>query len=116
MDTRDRAEEIGRAMDKNGGKWADDGKSLFGDYISAEEIWACNTCNACSEACPVNINPLSIINQLRQFQVLEASANPAQLNGMFTSMENAGTPWALPASDRFNWAGNVSMADEKIKS
>jgi len=104
MDTRDRMEEVGKNMDKNGGKFVDDGKSLIGgEYISVEEIWACNTCNACVEECPVNIDPLSIIMDIRQNLVLEQSAAKPELNGMFSNLENNGAPWQFSPSDRANW-------------
>ncbi len=104
MDTRDRLEEVGKNIDVNGGTFKDDGKSLLGDYISAEEIWACNTCNACVQECPVNIDPLSIIIDIRRFLVMEQSAAPNELNMMFTNMENNGAPWQFSPSDRLNWA------------
>lgn len=102
MDTRDRLEEIKRAYHKNG-RWEPDGRSLLGDYITPEEIWACTTCNACVRACPVLINPVSIIMQLRQYLVMEASQAPESLNVMFVNLENNGSPWALPAADRAKW-------------
>lgn len=103
MDTRDRLEEVGRNMDANNGTFVDDGKSLLGDYIQAEEIWACNTCNACVQECPVNIDPLAIIVEMRRFLVMEQSQAPAELNGMFSNMENNGAPWQFSPSDRANW-------------
>ena len=103
MDTRDRLEEVGKNIDKNGGTFIDDGKSLLGDYITSEEIWACNTCNACVQQCPVNINPLEIIVGLRQQLVLEQSSAPNELNGMFSNLENNGAPWQFSPSDRANW-------------
>jgi heterodisulfide reductase subunit C len=103
MDTRDRLEEVGKNIDKNGGKFVDDGKSLLGDYITTEEIWACNTCNACVQECPVNIDPLGIIMDLRQQLVLEQSAAPAALNNMFGNIENNGAPWQFSPNDRANW-------------
>lgn len=102
MDTRDRVEELGKHK-KNNGTDSEDGKSLLGDYISAEELWACTTCNACTQACPVNIDPLSIIVDLRRFLVMEQSAAPAELNGMFTNIENNGAPWQFAQADRLNW-------------
>ena len=102
MDTRDRMEEVGRNIDKKG-KDYNDGKSLLHDYILPEELWACTTCNACVEACPVNIDPLSIIVDLRRYLVMEESAAPAELNGMFTNIENNGAPWQFSPADRFNW-------------
>ncbi|MGB6037378.1 MAG: (Fe-S)-binding protein [Cryomorphaceae bacterium] len=103
MDTRDRLEEVGRNIDKHG-KDYDDGKSLLGDYILEEELWACTTCNACVDACPVNINPLEIIVDLRRYLVMEESKSPSELNGMFTNVENNGAPWAFPQADRLKWA------------
>lgn len=103
MDTRDRMEEIGRNIDKNGGKFVEDGKSLLGDYTTPEEIWACNTCNACVQECPVNIDPLAIIMEMRRFLVMEQSAAPAELNMMFTNTENNGAPWQFAQSERANW-------------
>lgn len=103
MDTRDRLEEVGKNIDKNG-KFTDDGKALFGNYISAEELWACTSCNACVQECPVNIDPLSIIIDIRRFLVMEQSAAPAGLNLMFTNVENNGAPWQFSPADRLNWA------------
>lgn len=105
MDTRDRLEEVGRNMDKNKGQFVDDGKSLLGDYVSAEEVWACNTCNACVEECPVNIDPLAIIVEMRRYLVMEQSQSPAELNGMFANIENNAAPWQFAQSDRGNWVG-----------
>jgi heterodisulfide reductase subunit C len=102
MDTRDRLEEVGKNIDINK-EFKDDGKSLLNNYILSEELWACTTCNACVEACPVNIDPLSIIVDMRRFIVMEQSAAPTELNGMFTRMENNGAPWAFPSSERMNW-------------
>lgn len=103
MDTRDRLEEVGKNIDANKGTFVDDGKSLLGDYIKHEEIWACNTCNACVQECPVNIDPLAIIMDLRQQLVLEQSSAPNELNGMFTNLENNGAPWQFSPADRANW-------------
>lgn len=103
MDTRDRIEEIGRNIDKNG-KFVDDGKQLLHDYITPEELWACTTCNACVEECPINISPLSIIMQMRQYLVMEQSAAPIELNNMMTNIENNGAPWQYSQMDRLNWA------------
>lgn len=100
MDTRDRLEEVGKNIDL--GK-EDDSKDLH-SYISAEELWACTTCNACAEACPININPVDIIVQMRQYLVMEKSAAPAELNGMFTNLENNGAPWQMSQMDKANWA------------
>lgn len=103
MDTRDRLEEYGANVRKNG-SFQDDGKSLVHDYITAEELWACTTCNACVEACPVNIDPLSIIIDLRRYLVMEESAAPTELNGMFSNIENNAAPWQFAQADRLNWA------------
>ena len=102
MSTRDRLEEVGRNIDKNK-KFVDDGKSLFGNYISSEELWACTSCNACVQECPVNIDPLSIIIDLRRFLVMEQSAAPQALNMTFTNIENNGAPWQYSPTDRLNW-------------
>jgi heterodisulfide reductase subunit C len=102
MDTRDRLEEVGKNMDANKGTFVDDGKSLL-SYISKEELWACNTCNACVEACPVNIDPLAIIMDMRRYLVMEESQSPNELNTMFTNTENNGAPWQFSPADRANW-------------
>ena len=101
MDTRDRAEEIGRNIDKNG-KFIDDNKKLIDNYISREEIWACTTCNACVEACPLEINPLSIIIDLRRHLVMEESSAPSSLTKMMTNIENTNSPWAYNPQERAN--------------
>ncbi|NNE02160.1 MAG: (Fe-S)-binding protein [Eudoraea sp.] len=103
MDTRDRLEEVGKNMDKNKGQFVDDGKQLLGDYISNEELWACTSCNACVEACPVSIDPLSIIMNMRQYLVMEQSAAPSDLNVMMGNIENNGAPWPFNQMDRINW-------------
>ncbi len=103
MDTRDRLEEVSKNIRQNKGTFVDDGKSLLGDYITPEEIWACNTCNACVQECPVNINPLEIILEMRRFMVMEQSQNPAELTNMFSNMENNGAPWQFSQADRANW-------------
>lgn len=103
MDTRDRLEEVGKGIDANNGEWKEDGKSLIRDYISEEELWACTSCNACTEACPVNINPLEIIIDLRRYLIMEESKSPESITVMFNNIENNGAPWAFAASDRANW-------------
>jgi heterodisulfide reductase subunit C len=103
MDTRDRLVEVGEGLRKNG-KDYQDGKSLLGDYISEEEVWACTSCNACVQECPVNIDPLSIIVDLRRYLVMEESKMPTELTGMLTNIENNGAPWQFSPTDRLNWA------------
>ena len=102
MDTRDRLEEVGKNIDANKGEFKDDGKNLF-DWISKEEIWACTSCNACVETCPVNIDPLSIIMDMRRYLVMEESAAPTELNNMMQNVENNGAPWPYNQMDRLNW-------------
>lgn len=104
MDTRDRLEEVGKILDSNKGEFVDDGKQLLGDYVSHEELWACTSCNACVEACPVSIDPLSIIMEMRRYLVMEQSAAPMELNNMMTNIENNGAPWPYNQMDRLNWA------------
>jgi len=103
MDTRDRVEEIGRNMDANKGELKDDGKQLLDNYITKEELWACTSCNACVEACPVSIDPLSIIMEMRRYLVMEQSSAPTELNVMMTNIENNGAPWPFNQMDRLNW-------------
>ncbi|MCE2683415.1 MAG: 4Fe-4S dicluster domain-containing protein [Flavobacteriia bacterium] len=103
MDTRDRLVEVGENMRKHG-KDFNDNKSLLGDYITEEEIWACTSCNACVQECPVNIDPLSIIVDLRRYLVMEESKMPSELTGMLTNIENNGAPWQFSQNDRLNWA------------
>lgn len=103
MDTRDRLEEVGTILDKNKGEFKEDGKSLLDDYITREELWACTSCNACTEACPVNIDPLSIIMDMRRYLVMEESSASPQINSMMTNVENNGAPWAYAQADRANW-------------
>lgn len=103
MDTRDRLTEVGKNIKKHGKDYSD-GKSLLGDFISEEEIWACTSCNACVQECPVNIDPLSIIVDLRRYLVMEESKMPTELTGMLTNIENNGAPWQFSQNDRLNWA------------
>lgn len=104
MDTRDRLTEVGDNIEKNKGTFVEDGKQLLGDYISHEELWACTSCNACVEACPVDIDPLSIIMDMRQYLIMEESAGPSDLNNMMSNIENNGAPWPFNQQDRANWA------------
>lgn len=103
MDTRDRMEEVGKNIDANKGVFIPDNKSLLNDYITPEELWACTSCNACVEECPVNISPLSIIMDMRRYLVMEQSAAPQSLNAMMTNIENNGAPWQYNQQDRLNW-------------
>ena len=107
MDTRDRMEDIQRGWQANGYDYRDD-KSLLNDYITAEELNACTTCQACVNVCPININPLDIILQLRRYRVMEESQAPAAWNAMFSNVENNMAPWKFSPSDRFNWAEQVN--------
>ena len=104
MDTRDRLEEVGKNIEANKGEFISDGKQLLGDYITDEELWACTSCNACVQACPVSIDPLSIIMDMRQYLVMEQSAAPSDLNNMMGNIENNGAPWPFNQMDRLNWA------------
>lgn len=103
MDTRDRLEEVGKNRDANRGKFVDDGKSLLNDFISEEELWACTSCNACVEACPVLIDPLSIIIDMRRYLIMEESKSPDSITTMFNNIENNGAPWAFSMADRDKW-------------
>ena len=102
MDTRDRLKEVGDNIDANGEFKLDD-KQLLDDYITREELWACTTCNACVDACPVSIDPMSIIMSMRQYLVLEESAAPAELNVAMSNIENNQAPWPYNQMDRLNW-------------
>ncbi|HWI91126.1 MAG TPA: (Fe-S)-binding protein [Flavisolibacter sp.] len=103
MDTRDRMEEIGNNVDKTG-NFVDDGKSLLHTYISTEELWACTSCQACVQVCPVLIHPLHIINQLKRYLALEESNQPAEWNGMYSNIENNFAPWKFSPDERDKWA------------
>ena len=107
MDTRDRIEEVGKNIDANKGIFVPDNKSLLNDYITPEELWACTSCNACVEECPVNINPLSIIMDMRRYLVMEQSAAPTSLNAMMSNIENNGAPWQYSQQDRLNWKNEI---------
>ena len=103
MDTRDRMEAIGNNRDKNGTA-TEDGKTLLHDYITTEELWACTSCQACVQVCPVLIDPLSIINQLKRYLALEESNQPQEWNGMYSNIENNFAPWKFSPDERANWA------------
>ena len=103
MMTRDRLEEVGRNIDKNKGTFVDDGKKLIDNYISREEIWACTSCNACVEECPISIDPMSIILEMRRYLVMEEASAPSELNNMMSNIENNGAPWPYNQMDRLNW-------------
>jgi len=103
MDTRDRMEDVGKNIDINGGVFKPDGKQLLGDYITSEEIWACTSCNACVQSCPLSINPMSIILEMRRYLVMEESSAPSELNNMMSNIENNGAPWPYNQMDRLNW-------------
>ena len=105
MDTRDRLEEVGANISSNG-SFKDDGKQLLDNYISQEELWACTSCNACVEACPIGIDPLSIIMDMRQYLVMERSSAPGDLNNMMSNIENNGAPWPFNNQDRLLWAND----------
>lgn len=107
MSTRDRLEEVGRNINANG-SFQDDGKTLLHHYITVEEIRACTTCHACVEACPVSINPLSIILELRRSLIMEESNSPAEWNAMFSNMENNFAPWKFSPEERDQWVKALS--------
>ena len=103
MKTRDRLEAVGKNLNQNDGNFIADDKQVLKDYISPEELWACTSCNACVEACPIEIDPLSIIMNMRQYLTLEESAAPAELNTMMSNIENNGAPWPFSNQDRLQW-------------
>jgi len=107
MDTRDRVEEVGRNIDNNNGEFKSDGKELLSDYILKEELWACTSCNACVEACPIGIDPLSIIMDMRRYLVMEKSDAPSELNNMMSNIENNGAPWPFNQMDKLNWKNEI---------
>lgn len=110
IDLRARMKEKGPLMVKNGQEY-NDSKSLLRDYVSAEELWACTTCNACAQECPVNINHPSLIVEMRRYLVMEESAAPTGLNMMFANIENNGAPWQFSPQDRMKWAENLEIAE-----
>jgi heterodisulfide reductase subunit C len=110
MDTRDRLEEVGRNINKNKGQFVDDGKTLVHQYITTEELRACTTCQACVEACPVGIEPLDIIHELRRYLVMEESNSPQEWNMMFGNIENNMAPWKFSPDERDKWAEEMANA------
>ncbi|MDD4425889.1 MAG: (Fe-S)-binding protein, partial [Mariniphaga sp.] len=108
MNVRERMKEKGLKMIQNGKEWSDE-KALLGDYVTAEELWACTTCNACARECPVNINQPAIILEMRRFLVMEQSAAPGELNQIFSNIENNGAPWQFSQEDRMQWAEELYM-------
>lgn len=108
MNVRERMKEKGPNLVKNGTDWTDN-KALLGDYITKEELWACTTCNACAQECPININQPAIILDMRRYLVMEESAAPGELNSIFSNIENNGAPWQFAQDDRMLWAEGLSM-------
>ena len=107
MDTRDRLEEVGKNLNKNNGVFEKDQKHKL--YISKEELWACTSCNACVQECPISIDPLSIIIDMRRYLVMEQSAAPMELNNMMSNIENNGAPWPYNQMDRLNWKERLKI-------
>jgi heterodisulfide reductase subunit C len=107
MKTRDRLEEVGKVLNANNGQWVDDGKSLLHDYITAEELRACTTCNACVEECPVSISPLDIIIKQRRYLILDESNSPGDWNAMFGNIENNFAPWKFSPDEREAWLKEI---------
>jgi heterodisulfide reductase subunit C/nitrate reductase gamma subunit len=114
MDTRDRMEEVGNTINKRGSSDNDktgsfnDGKTLLHDYITTEELWACTSCQACVQVCPVLIDPLHIINQLKRYLALEESNQPPEWNSMYSNVENNFAPWKFSPDERDKWVGEMN--------
>ncbi len=108
MNVRERMSEKGPELIKKGKEW-NDRKALLGDYITAEELWACTTCNACVQECPININQPAVILDMRRYIVMEQSAAPGELNQIFSNMENNGAPWQFSQEDRMLWAEDLYL-------
>jgi heterodisulfide reductase subunit C len=108
MDLRARMKEKGPLMVKNGRDY-NDNHSLLRDYISEEELWACTTCNACAQECPININHPTLIVDMRRYLVMEEASAPGELKALFNNIENNGAPWQYSAEDRLLWAKDLQM-------
>lgn len=108
IDLRARMREKGKGVIKNG-KDFNDNNSYLRNYISEEELWACTTCNACAQECPVNINHPTLIVDMRRYLVMEEAAAPVGLNVMFTNIENNGAPWQFSPEDRMLWADGLNV-------
>jgi Fe-S oxidoreductase len=106
MDLRARMKEKGNGILKKGTDF-DDSKTLIGNYVSEEELWACTTCNACAKECPVNIDHPSLIVDMRRYLVMEKSSAPSGINSIFANIENNGSPWQISWEDRMRWAENL---------
>ncbi|MEK9755698.1 MAG: (Fe-S)-binding protein [Bacteroidota bacterium] len=108
MDVRDRLEKISTNINQNKGEFINDNDQLLDNYISREELWACTSCNACTEACPINIDPLSIIMDMRQYLIMEESSAHPDLNNMMNNIENNGAPWPYNQQDRELWTQQIN--------
>ena len=111
MDVRERMKEKGPGMVKNGKEYSDN-KSLLRNYITEEELWACTTCNACAQECPININHPTLIVEMRRYLVMEEASGPGDLNAIFSNIENNGAPWQYSQEDRMNWAEELYVNEK----
>jgi len=110
MDVRARMNEKAPKLVKDSN--FDDNKSLIRDYISEEELWACTTCNACAQECPININHPTLIVAMRRYLVMEEAASPGELNTIFNNIENNGAPWQFSQQDRMLWAEELYINEK----
>lgn len=108
MDLRARMKEKGPLLKQNGRDY-DDGRSLLRDYITEEELWACTTCNACAQECPININQPSLVVEMRRYLVMEEGSAPGEIKAMLSNIENNGAPWQYSPEDRLNWANDLEI-------